>query len=146
MSHIRNGRWRSRVCSQTSMLTPRTMLCDSCLDSCHYAVSAHRVSTQQGKGATSVLWRAEFEKIEGADRWTNPLMGWTSTADPLSNTSLSFASKEEAIEYATRYGYKYTVFEPEHSKENLRKFSAYGKSMVHQWRHKIPVFDSDSSK
>mmetsp|Transcript_4521 Transcript_4521/g.9727 ORF Transcript_4521/g.9727 Transcript_4521/m.9727 type:complete len:186 (-) Transcript_4521:276-833(-) len=98
-----------------------------------------KVSTQQGKGV--MQWRAEFEKIEGADRWTNPLMGWTSTADPLSNMGIAFPTKEAAIEYANRYGYKYSVFEPEQSKENLRKFSAYGKSMVHQWRHKPPVFD-----
>lgn len=33
-----------------------------------------RVATQQGRGAMSQMWRVQFEKMEGGDRWTNPLM------------------------------------------------------------------------
>ena len=36
----------------------------------------------------------------------NPLMGWTSSADPMSNVRLSFDSKEEAIAFADRNGWK----------------------------------------
>lgn len=40
-------------------------------------------------------------------RWTNPLMGWTSSADPMSNVKLHFDSKEEAESYATKNGWKF---------------------------------------
>lgn len=33
-----------------------------------------RVATQQGKGNLSQMWKMKFEKLEGGDRWTNPLM------------------------------------------------------------------------
>ena len=63
-------------------------------------------------------WQLEFETQE---RWENPLMGWTSryvlvthttlqvallcsSGDPLSNMSLTFDSKEEAIAYAVKNG------------------------------------------
>uniref|UniRef100_W5MJ76 NADH dehydrogenase [ubiquinone] iron-sulfur protein 4, mitochondrial n=1 Tax=Lepisosteus oculatus TaxID=7918 RepID=W5MJ76_LEPOC len=46
-------------------------------------------------------WRLEFDTRE---RWENPLMGWASTADPLSNMVLSFSSKEDAIAFAEKNG------------------------------------------
>ena len=36
-------------------------------------------------------------------------MGWTSTADPLSNVRLNFDSESDAISYAERNGWKYEV-------------------------------------
>eukprot|EP00184_Porphyridium_aerugineum_P007886 CAMPEP_0184692536 /NCGR_PEP_ID=MMETSP0313-20130426/980_1 /TAXON_ID=2792 /ORGANISM="Porphyridium aerugineum, Strain SAG 1380-2" /LENGTH=151 /DNA_ID=CAMNT_0027150373 /DNA_START=245 /DNA_END=703 /DNA_ORIENTATION=+ len=96
---------------------------------------------QGGKGIELKMWTAIYDKLEDGDRWVNPLMGWTSTADPVSNLKLQFPSKEEAIDYAKKYGYDYVVEEPEEPKENVRKFTPYGKSMVHQWRHKLPKYD-----
>ncbi|XP_043920355.1 NADH dehydrogenase [ubiquinone] iron-sulfur protein 4, mitochondrial [Protopterus annectens] len=46
-------------------------------------------------------WRMEFDTRE---RWENPLMGWASTADPLSNMVLNFTSKEDAIFFAEKNG------------------------------------------
>ncbi|KAL3867344.1 hypothetical protein ACJMK2_044553 [Sinanodonta woodiana] len=46
-------------------------------------------------------WRIEFETRE---RWENPLMGWTSTADPLSNMIVNFSSKEAAVEFCEKNG------------------------------------------
>lgn len=43
------------------------------------------------------------------ERWSNPLMGWTSTADPLGNTELRFESKDQAIAYAEKHGWAYTL-------------------------------------
>jgi len=51
-------------------------------------------------------WKMEFETRE---RWENPLMGWSSTGDPLSNVQLSFGTREEAIAYCEKHGYQYTV-------------------------------------
>ncbi|KAL8203894.1 UNVERIFIED_CONTAM: NADH dehydrogenase Fe-S protein subunit 4 ndufs4 [Gekko kuhli] len=46
-------------------------------------------------------WKMEFDTRE---RWENPLMGWASTADPLSNLFLTFATKEDAIAFAEKNG------------------------------------------
>lgn len=54
-------------------------------------------------------WRLEFDTQE---RWENPLMGWGSTADPLSNTELHFTTREAAIAYAETQGWNYQIDEP----------------------------------
>lgn len=54
-------------------------------------------------------WEIEFATKA---RWTNPLMGWTSTDDPMGNVSLKFESKEQAMEFAKKQGWKYDVIEP----------------------------------
>lgn len=106
-----------------------------------------RVATQQGRGSNTKLWKVQFEKMPGDDRWTNPLMGWTSTSDPLTNMGLSFPTKEAAIEYAERHGYPYSVAEPESEKPTVRKIAPFGRAMVHHWGHEgIPVYDDDESK
>uniref|UniRef100_A0A4Y7M088 NADH dehydrogenase [ubiquinone] iron-sulfur protein 4, mitochondrial n=1 Tax=Ceriodaphnia reticulata TaxID=302197 RepID=A0A4Y7M088_9CRUS len=51
-------------------------------------------------------WKLEFETRE---RWENPLMGWTSSGDPLSNIQLNFATKEEAIAFCEKHGWEYSV-------------------------------------
>ena len=50
-------------------------------------------------------WRMQWEDTK-TKRWTNPLMGWTSTSDPLSNThmTLEFDTKEAAISFAQKNG------------------------------------------
>ncbi|XP_022105217.1 NADH dehydrogenase [ubiquinone] iron-sulfur protein 4, mitochondrial-like [Acanthaster planci] len=53
-------------------------------------------------------WKLEFETRE---RWENPLMGWASTADPLSNVALSFRTKEEAASFAEKNGWWYEIEE-----------------------------------
>lgn len=104
-----------------------------------------RPATQQGRGTKTRVWMAAWEKLGDVDRWTNPLMGWTSTADPLSQLSVRFPSREAAEAYAVRNGYHYVVDAAPEPAENVRSFSAYGKSMVHQWRHDdIPVYAADA--
>jgi len=51
-------------------------------------------------------WQIEFDNRE---RWENPLMGWASTGDPLSNMEVGFGSKEEAITYCERNGWTYFI-------------------------------------
>ncbi|CAG2103322.1 unnamed protein product [Medioppia subpectinata] len=62
-------------------------------------------------------WLIEFESRE---RWENPLMGWTSTADPLSNLNVWFATKEEAAEFCQKNGWYYEIVEPS-VRKNLNK-------------------------
>ncbi|KAL5014874.1 hypothetical protein ScPMuIL_009144 [Solemya velum] len=65
-------------------------------------------------------WRLDFDTRE---RWENPLMGWTSTADPLSNMSVQFSSSEDAVEFCEKNGWEYFVEEP---KKSVLKNKSYG--------------------
>ncbi|XP_043244714.1 NADH dehydrogenase [ubiquinone] iron-sulfur protein 4, mitochondrial-like [Amphibalanus amphitrite] len=51
-------------------------------------------------------WVLEFDTQE---RWENPLMGWASTGDPLSNVQVEFGTKEEAIEFCEKNGWDWSV-------------------------------------
>jgi NADH dehydrogenase (ubiquinone) Fe-S protein 4 len=52
----------------------------------------------------------KFElKFTRTERWVNPLMGWTSSRDPLSNLSIVFPSKQAAINFAIHNGFDYRV-------------------------------------
>ena len=53
---------------------------------------------QSGQGK-SYKWILEFETN---DPTTNPLMGWESSDDTLSELNLEFPSKELALEYAKK--------------------------------------------
>lgn len=102
-----------------------------------------RTAMQQGRGSKTQLWRAEFENLDGYGRWTNPLMGWTSTGDPLSQTLMTFSSKEAAVEYAERNGFRYVVYEPHQEHMHERKIAPFGRAMVHHWQHeRVPEYAS----
>ena len=45
----------------------------------------------------------------GGKRWTNGLMGWTSTADPMSNMDLRFESIEDAKFFCDKHGLNYDI-------------------------------------
>lgn len=81
------------------------------------------------------MWHVKFDKISGNDRWTNPLMGWTSTSDPLSTLGMTFPTREAAVEYAERNGYEYKVSEPEAEKQSVRNIAPFARSMSHHWDH-----------
>jgi NADH dehydrogenase (ubiquinone) Fe-S protein 4 len=51
-------------------------------------------------------WRIEFDTRE---RWENPLIGWTSSADPLSMMDLQFTNKEDAVSFCEKNGWEYEV-------------------------------------
>lgn len=53
-------------------------------------------------------WEMEFDNRQ---RWENPLMGWTSTGDPLSNMKVQFKSSEEAIEHCEKNGWSWFIDE-----------------------------------
>uniref|UniRef100_A0A7N5P1E4 NADH dehydrogenase [ubiquinone] iron-sulfur protein 4, mitochondrial n=1 Tax=Ailuropoda melanoleuca TaxID=9646 RepID=A0A7N5P1E4_AILME len=59
-----------------------------------------RNNMQSGVNNTK-KWKMEFDTRE---RWENPLMGWASTADPLSNMILTFSTKEDAAAFAEKNG------------------------------------------
>eukprot|EP00173_Palmaria_palmata_P002748 Plantae.Rhodophyta-Palmaria_palmata.ctg28576.p1 GENE.Plantae.Rhodophyta-Palmaria_palmata.ctg28576~~Plantae.Rhodophyta-Palmaria_palmata.ctg28576.p1 ORF type:complete len:174 (-),score=11.59 Plantae.Rhodophyta-Palmaria_palmata.ctg28576:172-621(-) len=103
-----------------------------------------KVATQQGRGSSTHMWHVKFDKVSGNDRWTNPLMGWTSTSDPLSTLGMTFPTREAAVEYAERNGYEYKVSEPEEEKQAVRNIAPFARSMSHHWDHTgVPVYDND---
>ena len=57
-----------------------------------------KTATQSGKGKTK-KWILKFESRHG---YTNPLMGWESSDDTLSEIQLEFDTKDEAIKYAKK--------------------------------------------
>ena len=64
---------------------------------------------QSGRGGAG-RWTLEFEAK--APRQIDPLMGWTSSEDTSSQVRLWFDSEEEAIAYAQKHGYMYSVSKP----------------------------------
>ncbi|KAG8326201.1 NADH dehydrogenase Fe-S protein subunit 4 ndufs4 [Homalodisca vitripennis] len=65
-------------------------------------------------------WSMQFETRE---RWENPLMGWASTGDPLSNMSIQFRSKDDAIDFCEKNGWQWFL---EAEKEVKPKVKSYG--------------------
>ena len=58
-------------------------------------------------------WILEFDTKDGS---INPLMGWESSNDTLSELKLEFSSKELAINYAKKMKIKYEIIEPKKRK------------------------------
>lgn len=79
-----------------------------------------RNAMQSGNHATR-KWRIDFDNRE---RWENPLMGWVSTGDPLSNTKVDFVSAEDAIEFCEKNGWEYRVEEPKKKKPVFKSYGA----------------------
>ena len=62
-----------------------------------------------GRAATK-QWLLEFEPQ--SPLFIEPLMGWTSSTDPMSQVRLTFPTREAAVAFAKRHGLDYEVREP----------------------------------
>jgi ETC complex I subunit conserved region len=92
-----------------------------------------RTATQSGN-ARARLWVLEFEPA--APRQIDPLMGWTSSRDMKSQVRLKFASKEEAVAYASKNGLNYRIEEPARVPRKILSYSDNFKSTrLDQWTH-----------
>ena len=69
-------------------------------------------SMQSGLGKTD-KWVIEFKT---KDTGINPLMGWETSSDTLSELNLEFSSKKLAIEYAKKNKIDYEIIEPQKRK------------------------------
>lgn len=65
------------------------------------------------------FWQIDFDTRE---RWENPLMGWVSTGDPMSNLKVEFASEQEAIAHCEKMGWEYYVQKPNISSPKPRSY------------------------
>jgi len=68
----------------------------------------------------SKKWILEFDTL---DTGINPLMGWTSSKDTMSEVKLEFLTREEAINYVKKNNIDYYVVEPEKSKIVKKSYS-----------------------
>ena len=67
---------------------------------------------QSGRG-NSNKWILVFET---KDPTINPLMGWESSSDTLTELKLEFTSKELAINYAKKHKIQYELIDPKKRK------------------------------
>ena len=67
---------------------------------------------QSGKRNTK-NWLLEFDTL---DTGINPLMGWESSQDTMSEVKLDFSTKEQAVNYAKKNNIDYYIIEPQKRK------------------------------
>ena len=76
-------------------------------------------SMQSGLGKSD-KWLIEFEI---KDPGTNPLMGWETSTDMLSELKLEFSTKELAIEYAKKNKIIFEIIEPQKRKTVKKSYA-----------------------
>ena len=63
-------------------------------------------------------------------RWENPLIGWTSTADPMDSVAratMNFYTQEEAEAFCLKHGWAFEVQAPkEQTEARPKRFLGYG--------------------
>jgi len=64
---------------------------------------------QSGKKKTK-NWLLVFETLNNG---VNPLTGWETSRDTMSEVKLEFTTKEEALLYAKKNNIEYTIIEPQ---------------------------------
>ena len=67
---------------------------------------------QSGKRNTK-KWILEFDTLNTG---VNPLMGWESSKDTMSEVKLEFSTREEAINYVKKNNIDYYIVEPQNQK------------------------------
>ena len=78
-----------------------------------------KTSMQSGMRNTK-NWLLEFETLNTG---INPLTGWETSRDTLSEVKLEFSDKEQAINYARKNNLEYYVIEPQKRKVIKKSYS-----------------------
>ena len=78
-------------------------------------------NAMQSGVANTREWVVEFEPM--LPKSHDPLMGWTSSADTREQVHLRFDSEAEAVAYAKRQGYRYSLSEPHTHKVRLKSYA-----------------------
>lgn len=76
-------------------------------------------ATQSGRGKTKG-WIMECEIETG--RAPEPLMGWVSSGDTLNQVRMTFETAEEAMAFAQKKGWAFSVIEPRQRKLKGRTY------------------------
>ena len=74
---------------------------------------------QSGKG-NAKNWVLTFDTL---DTGINPLMGWESSKDTMSEVKLEFSTKEEASNFAKKNNIDYYIIEPQKHKIIKKSYS-----------------------
>jgi hypothetical protein len=78
-----------------------------------------KTSMQSGYGKTN-KWIIEFNT---KNTGINPLMGWESSTDTMSEVKLEFTSKELAINYAKKNKIDFEIIEPQKRKLSKKSYA-----------------------
>ena len=93
-----------------------------------------KTAMQSGRAKTAE-WVLEFEPKDA--RRSDPLMGWTVTADTESTqVRLTFATKDEAVRYAETHGIAFQLTDPAPAKRIIKAYAdnfAFGRRTP--WTH-----------
>ena len=71
-----------------------------------------KTAMQSGRGNTKT-WLLVYEVLNNG---INPLMGWETSKDTMSEVKLEFSSKDQAINYSKKNNIDYYVVEPQKRK------------------------------
>ena len=77
-------------------------------------------TAMQSGSRNSKNWILEFDSLDGG---VNPLTGWETSKDTMSEVKLTFFNKEEAINYAKKNSIDYYIIEPEKRKIIKKSYS-----------------------
>ena len=78
-----------------------------------------KTAMQSAEGNTR-NWLLEFDTLNTG---INPLMGWESSKDTMSEVKLEFLTKEQAINYAKKNNIDYYIIEPQKRKIIKKSYS-----------------------
>ena len=78
-----------------------------------------KTAMQSGK-RNSKNWVLEFDSLNTG---INPLTGWISSKDTMSEVKLEFSTKDKAINYAKKNKIDYELIEPNKRKINKKSYS-----------------------
>ena len=78
-----------------------------------------KTAMQSGKRNTK-NWLLEFDTL---DTGIDPLMGWQTSKDTMSEVKLEFISKDQAINYAKKNNIDYYIVEPQKRKTIKKSYS-----------------------
>ena len=78
-----------------------------------------KTAMQSGKRNTK-NWLLEFDTLNTG---INPLMGWETSKDTMSEVKLQFSTKEQAINYAKKNNIVYHIIEPKEHKIIKKSYS-----------------------
>jgi hypothetical protein len=78
-----------------------------------------KTAMQSGSGKNK-MWVIEFE-VE--DCGINPLMGWESSSNTLSELKLEFSSKDLAIDYAKKNKIVFEIIDPNKRKTVIKSYA-----------------------
>lgn len=93
-------------------------------------------ATQSGRAKTK-QWILEYD-LE-TKRQPEPMMGWISSHDTLNQTRMLFDTVEEAVHFAEKNGWKYSVVEP-------KPRQLKGRSYLDNFKYTPPAPAKDAAK